>query len=436
MRSGGGRASRISRARTLRGTRRKAHRGPVEKLTYLPRGRARVAARAGTATSPAEREQVKAALRPARRSRRTRPPEGDMHRRAKLMDRRELPWRNVASKPQGMRAVFADPKTDFVFKRIFGVEERKPLLIALLNHVLELEGSHQIRDVQHLGSDQHVDVAELKLSIVDVKCTDETGRKFVVEMQVLNVEGVEKRVVYNASKAYVMQLRNGEGYPALCDVVGVTICNFELWPTEGAAVAGDTPKVPMLSRWRMQEQHGGVRGLSQVQYVFMELPKYSGGLAPAALVDKWALFFREAKNWDVIPEALSEGPFREALDVARVANFTPAEWDAYERSKMAEQDARGALTLARAEAEARPKLLPRQDSVDGEVLVGFSASALEGARGEAKGAAKAVLAVLEARGVVLTVQQRATVVSCADVGTLERWLRAAVHVAEGAALFA
>ena len=95
--------------------------------------------------------------------------------------------------------------------------------------------------------------------------------------------------------------------------------------------------------------------------------------------------------------------------MARVANFTPAEWEAYERSKMAEQDARGALTLARAEAEAR---------------------------GEAKGAAKAVLAVLEARGIVLTVEQRATVVSCADVGTLERWLRAAVHVAEGAALFA
>ena len=52
----------------------------------------------------------------------------------------------------------------------------------------------------------------------------------VVEMQVLKVEGFEKRVVYNASKAYVMQLRNAEDYPTLCDVVGVTICDFVLWP--------------------------------------------------------------------------------------------------------------------------------------------------------------------------------------------------------------
>ena len=65
---------------------------------------------------------------------------------------------------------------------------------------------------------------------MDVKCIDASGRRFVVEMQVLKVEGFEKRVVYNASKAYVMQLRNADEYPELCDVVGVTICNFKLWP--------------------------------------------------------------------------------------------------------------------------------------------------------------------------------------------------------------
>jgi len=73
-------------------------------------------------------------------------------------------------------------------------------------------------------------------------------------MQVLKVEGFEKRVVYNASKAYVMQLRNADDYPALCDVVGVTICNFKLWPKK---IKDRGYKVPMLSRWRMQEQHGG-----------------------------------------------------------------------------------------------------------------------------------------------------------------------------------
>jgi predicted transposase/invertase (TIGR01784 family) len=205
---------------------------------------------------------------------------------------------------------FADPKTDFVFKRIFGAEERKPLLIALLNHLLELEGSHCIRDVVHLSLEQHVAVPELKLSIVDVKCTDASGRRFVVEMQVAKVEGLEERIVYNASKAYVLQLRSADTYPALCDVVGVTICDFELWPDRRE---GGRLDVPMLSRWRMQEQHSGALGLPQVQYVFLELPKYAAGHEPQTVVDRWAYFFREARNLDVVPPALSEAPFRDAL---------------------------------------------------------------------------------------------------------------------------
>ena len=251
-----------------------------------------------------------------------------------------------------MQAVFADPKTGFVFKRIFGAEARKSLLIALLNNLLEFEGDRRIVDVQHLTGEQHVDVAELKLSIVDVKCTDATGRRFVVEMQVLKVEGFEKRVVYNASKAYVMQLRNAEEYPTLCDVFGVTICNFNLWSEKDAQ---GHYKVPMLSRWCMQEQHSGEKGLPQVQYAFLELPKYAAGDVPKTLVDKWAFFFREAKNLNVVPPPLADTPFREALEVSRTAGFSSDEWEAYERAKMAEQDARGALSVAHHEGKLKAR---------------------------------------------------------------------------------
>jgi predicted transposase/invertase (TIGR01784 family) len=84
--------------------------------------------------------------------------------------------------------------------------------------------------VTHLREEERPKVEELKHSIVDVKCRDGRGRCFVVEMQVLHVEGFEKRVVYNASKAYVNQLARGEDYPSLDDVVAVSICDFELWP--------------------------------------------------------------------------------------------------------------------------------------------------------------------------------------------------------------
>jgi predicted transposase/invertase (TIGR01784 family) len=296
-----------------------------------------------------------------------------------------------------MQPMFADPKTDFVFKRIFGSEARKPLLMALLNHLLELDDARAIQEIEHLANEQHVDVPELKLSIVDVKCTDASGRRFVVEMQVLKVEGFEKRVVYNTSKAYVMQLRNAGEYPTLCDVVGVTICNFNLWEEEDDKGAY---KVPMLSRWRMQEQHTGQPGLPQVQYTFLELPKYAAGASPESLVDKWAYFFRETKGLNVVPPALAEGPFRDALEVARATTFSAEEWETYERAKMAEQDARGALTVARQEGKAEGK-----------------------SEGKAEGKAEALLLFLEARGLLVSPAQRERILRCQDASTLERWIK-------------
>jgi len=241
------------------------------------------------------------------------------------------------------RPVFADPKTDFVFQRIFGSEDHNPVLIGFLNDLLELDDAHRIQSVWRLPPEQRPKVDELKYSIVDVKCIDVAGTTYVVEMQVLNVEAFEKRVVYNVAKASTNQLKIGQGYPDLNDVIGISICDFELWPRKTGSA------VPMLSRWRMQEHTSGARGLSQLQLVFLELPKYAGTDQPRNLVEKWAYFFREAGNLTAIPEALAYSPVREALEAARIARFTTAEWDAYIASGMAIQNERGALSLAHRE---------------------------------------------------------------------------------------
>ena len=298
-----------------------------------------------------------------------------------------------------MIPVFADPKTDFVFKRIFGAEAHKDLLIALLNHLLELEGEHRILAVQHLSPEQHVAVPELKLSIVDVKCTEVSGRRFVVEMQVAKVEGIEKRIVYNASKAYVMQLRSAEEYPALCDVVGVTLCNFKLWPNK---LKSGRFKVPMLSRWRMQEQHSKKIGLPQVQYTFLELPKYAGGSDPKTMVDKWAYFFREAKNLNVTSPPRAR---RGALP------WKPSTWRASPPSLP---------------QSGRPTSAPRWPSRTREAL---SPSPIKRARGEEgvvegkiEGKRDALFRLLGRAGIALSEDDRARVQACSNATTLDRWL--------------
>jgi len=106
------------------------------------------------------------------------------------------------------------------FQDDFGTEAHKPLLIALLNDLLELDEAHRIAQVELLTPEQRPKVGELKYSIVDVKCIDARGTTYVVEMQVLNVEAFEKRVVYNVAKAYTSQLKVGDPYPDLNDVIG------------------------------------------------------------------------------------------------------------------------------------------------------------------------------------------------------------------------
>jgi len=185
------------------------------------------------------------------------------------------------------------------------------------------------------------------------------------------------------------QLGASFAYPELDDVIGISICDFELWPRR------EVPNVPMLSRWRMQEQESGVVGLPQLQLVFLELPKYAAGDDPETVVDKWAYFFREAGNLMAIPEALRHPPLLDALEGARTARFTREEWDAYIAAGMAIQNERGALSLARKE-------------------------------GHVEARANDVLTVLRVRGIAVPDAARARILAEKDPSLLESWLEKAI----------
>ena len=252
------------------------------------------------------------------------------------------------------RPTFADPKVDFAFKRIFGSEDHKDILIAFLNDLLDLDQDHRIVRVDLLSPELRPLVPELKASIVDVRCRDARGVTYVVEMQVLKVEGFEKRVVYNVAKAYVKQLAARNPYPELNDVVGITICDFVMWPDEGAC------KVPMLSLWQMAEQQTGLRGLGQIRLVFLELPKYDASRPPRTMVERWAYFFREAAGLTAVPEVLAAAPFVDALEAARVARFTVDEWDAHILECLAIMDARGMISAAESRGRQLGELLGQE----------------------------------------------------------------------------
>jgi predicted transposase/invertase (TIGR01784 family) len=259
-----------------------------------------------------------------------------------------------------MRPLFADPKIDLVFKKLFGSEEHKSLLIALLHTLLELDDAHKLEEVSFLSRRQKPLVEGHKWSIVDVKCCDIQGTSYVVKIQVLYMEIFEQRVVYDVRTAYTQQLRSGERFPQQDDVIAVSICGFKLWP-----VYPDTAEaISMLSRWQMQEQHFGVRGLPHIQHVFLELTKYTCGDKPVTLLEKWAYFFTSASDFRLVPDVLVGTPMEQALLLIKSATFPPEEWEAYDRAKVVEHDARGALSLARKEGfrEGRAKARPETEA--------------------------------------------------------------------------
>src|SRR3954465_767350 len=153
---------------------------------------------------------------------------------------------------------FADLKNDFVFRRIFATHP--DILRGLLNDLLDRRDDDAIVSIEYLPSEQLPLVTGAKLSILDVRCKDRAGTKFVVEMQLIHVAGFINRVVYNACKAYADQLKTGEKYTKLGDVVAMRIWDFELWP-DAQQDKQKLPLVPMLSRWNLTERQSGSPGL-------------------------------------------------------------------------------------------------------------------------------------------------------------------------------
>jgi predicted transposase/invertase (TIGR01784 family) len=299
--------------------------------------------------------------------------------------------------------IFADLKNDFVFRRIFAAHP--DILRGLLNDLLERTGEQTIEAIEYLPSEQLPLVMGAKLSILDVRCRNRAGTTFVVEMQLIHVPGFINRVVYNACKAYVSQLREGETYTSLTDVVALSICDFEIWPDAEQDSHG-LPRVPMLSRWNMTERVSGNHGLLQVQYAFLELPKLPKS-KPETGAARWAWLFVNAPKLTEVPADLPPGPHRAALELANKATFTQEELDSYRKVFDEIQQVRELADAKWAEGKAE----------------GFAEGKTAGfAEGETAGQARALLAILAARGVPVSKEARARIEACRDGTTLDQWI--------------
>ncbi len=236
-------------------------------------------------------------------------------------------------------------------------------------------------------------------------------------MQLVHVPGFDKRVVYNASKAYADQLMAGEPYTKLEDVVAISICDFALWPNEEQQANG-LPLVPMLSRWNMRERTSLNHGLMKIQYAFLELPKVPKEKPTEAGAALWAWLFVHAPGLSEIPSDLPGSRYGEALGIANQMTFTKEELEAYHKA---------------VDEIEQLRVLIQAKWVDGHrvgVAEGHKAGVAEGHKaGVAEGKALAIFATFAARGIVVREEMRARIATCKDAALIERWIGLAMTAA-------
>ncbi|MBU0500810.1 MAG: Rpn family recombination-promoting nuclease/putative transposase [Gammaproteobacteria bacterium] len=250
---------------------------------------------------------------------------------------------------------FLDVKADYAFKRVFGAEGSKPLLISFLNAILEYEGEQAITDLTIVDPYQIPLLKGMKDTYVDVKATLGNGKRVIIEMQVLNVPGFEKRILHNAAKQYATQLQKGDDYRLLNPVIAITFTDFNMFE-EGSE---------HLSRFRLIERERFIEYSDDVELLFIELPKFGLGLEQLhSIQDKWIYFVKNAGSLEYIPDSLGSDPcIHAAFDQINEAGLTLEELELQHKRRDFIILQRGSLELAEAKGEARGR---EEGRVEGE----------------------------------------------------------------------
>jgi len=242
---------------------------------------------------------------------------------------------------------FISPKIDFAFKKIFGSEQSKEILISFLNAII-YDGEKVIESLTINNPYNPGQITSLKETYLDIKAVLNNGSIVVIEMQVVRVSSFNKRIAYNLAKAYSNQLKTGEDYLLLNPVIAVTITDFILFKK--------APEV--INKFIFQEESTKVTILEEeLRLIFVELPKFKKSLNELkSLSDKWLFFLKETAHLQEIPENLgSVSEIKLALNLANQVNMTLEEFEVVDRRGMMLQDERGKLTYAEEKGREKGK---------------------------------------------------------------------------------
>jgi predicted transposase/invertase (TIGR01784 family) len=249
--------------------------------------------------------------------------------------------------------------TDFGFKRIFGTEPNKNLLIDFLNTLLPTH--HQIADLTFRNTEQLGSTPIDRKAIFDIYCQAISGERFIVEIQKAKQNFFKDRSIYYATFPIQEQALKGEWNYELSAVYTVGVLDFIFDDHKN--------ENKLLHIIQLKDQECKVF-YDKLKFIYIELPKFTKTLDQLnSHFDKWLYLLKHLAELSDRPQPLQEGIFNDLFDAAEIANFSSIEQDTYQNSLKYYRDMNNVVDTAREEGREegieieQARTLDRQRSI-------------------------------------------------------------------------
>lgn len=219
---------------------------------------------------------------------------------------------------------FANPKTDFTFKRLFGSDGHKRLTISLLNNILERTKENEITEIKFCNIENIPAMDSEKESYLDILCTDKLQNNFIIEMQIAKEQAFRKRSVFYTALGIVEQMHKGDEYGKIKPVIFIGILNHPMFANRNR----------VISHHIVCDMDTAKQSFEEVEWHYVELCNFDKELHDLHTdMDKWLYFLKKAESLTVIPSQFAQSPeFKEAFEVIEQSLWTPEERRAYLKS--------------------------------------------------------------------------------------------------------
>jgi predicted transposase/invertase (TIGR01784 family) len=240
-----------------------------------------------------------------------------------------------------MISKYFNPYTDFGFKKLFGEEGSKDLLIDFLNQLLPAH--HQIGQLSFKNPENFSNTAEERKAIFDIYCESASGERFIVEMQKAKMHFFKDRSLFYSTFPIREQGQKGVWDFRLLPVYFIAILDF---------IYDEKEDERKFRRYVCLKDQDGDVFYDKLHFKFLQMPLFNKTENQLEThFDKWVYFLKHLEDMDHIPAILNEPVFQKGFDIAEVSHLSSEQYDDYLKSVLSYNEAKAVTDTAFADGE-------------------------------------------------------------------------------------